>query len=314
MDYKDYYKILGVDKKASQDEIKKAYRKLAVLYHPDKNQDNKEAEEKFKLINEANEVLGNPEKRKKYDELGENWRQFEQGGTAPGANPWGGTTDQSFHYESDLHDIFGKADPSDYSDFFEQFFGQRGNRSSSKSQGGRGGAGSTAHFKGNDYETEMEITLEEADQGANRTLQLEEDKLRIATKPGSYDGQLLRIKGKGGKGSSAAHRGDLYVRIRVKPHPQFIRKGNDLYMTHTVDFYTAVLGDDIVVKTLIGQVKIKIAAGTQNGKTVGIKGKGMPIYEKPDVYGDLYVQIRVQIPENITEKQRELFEQLKSIS
>jgi curved DNA-binding protein len=312
MDYKDYYKILGIDKKASQDEIKKAFRKLAVQYHPDKNQGNKEAEAKFKLINEANEVLGNPEKRKKYDELGENWRQFEQSGNASGGNPFGGGTGgRPFYYEGDINDIFGEAGASDYSDFFEQFFGRS---TGGRNQSRKSGFGSKANFKGSDYETEMEITLEEAYEGANCTLQVDDEKLRIATKPGSYDGLLLRIKGKGGKGSSTEHRGDLYVRIRVKPHPNFVRKGDDLHTTHFVDFYSAVLGDEVIVKTLLGQVKIKIAEGTQNAKTIGLKGKGMPIYEKPGSFGDLYVQIQVRIPEKLTEEQRELFEKLKSIS
>ncbi|MFN8343685.1 MAG: J domain-containing protein [Spirosomataceae bacterium] len=309
MDYKDYYKVLGVDKKASQEEIKKAYRKLAVQYHPDKNQGNKAAEDQFKAVNEAYEVVGNAEKRKKYDELGENWRQFEQGGNPTGGNPFGGNGGRPFYYEGDINDIFGTAGGSDYSDFFEQFFGQ-GNRSGSR----KSGFGGRAEAKGSDYETEMEITLEEAYEGANRTIQLEDEKLRMVTKPGSYDGQLLRIKGKGGKGSRADRRGDLYVRIRVKPHPDFTRKGDDLYTIQSVDVVTAVLGGEVIVKTLLGQVKIKIAPGTQNGKSIGLKGKGMPIYETPGSYGDLYVQIAVRIPESLTDPQRELFEKLKSIS
>jgi curved DNA-binding protein len=298
MDYKDYYKVLGVDKKASQDEIKKAYRKLAVQHHPDKNPGNKEAEEKFKLANEANEVLSDPEKRKKYDELGENWQQYErsanQGG---GGNPFGGTQGGQHFYT--------EGEDADFSDFFEQFFSGR--------TGGAGRAqGRSANVRGGDYETEMEITLEEAYQGTSRIIQLENEKLKITTKPGAYTDQVLRIKGKGAKGSSEQHHGDLYVRIKVKPHPQFTRKGDDLYINHSIDLYTALLGGDIIVNTLSGQVKIKITEGTQNGKTIRLKGKGMPVYEEATKYGDLYVQLQVQIPEKLNDKQKELFNQIKT--
>jgi curved DNA-binding protein len=299
MDYKDYYKILGVDKKASQDEIKKAFRALAVKYHPDKNPGNKEMEEKFKLVSEANEILSDVEKRKKYDELGENWQQYEQrgntsGGTSGGQNYYGGGSP------------FGNAGESDFSDFFEQFFGNR-------TQGRGNNFNREANFKGGDYETEMEITLEEAYQGTNRIIQLENEKLRVTTKPGVYDDQLLKIKGKGAKGSSEKHRGDLFVRIKVKQHPQFIRKGNDLYNTCSIDLYTAVLGGEIIVNTLFEQLKIKITEGTQNGKTIRVKGKGMPLYENPQTFGDLYIQLQVQIPDKLTDKQKELFKQLKSL-
>lgn len=293
MDYKDYYKVLGVDKKASQDEIKKAYRTLAVKHHPDKNPDNKVAEEQFKLANEANEVLGNPEKRKKYDELGENWQQYEHTGNQSGRSSGG-----QYRYESNGNDGFGGQ--SDFSDFFEQFF-----------SGGARGEGRTQNRKGGDYETEMEITLEEAYQGTSRTIQVDEEKLRITTKPGSYNDQQLRIKNKGAKGSNANNRGDLFVRIKVKNHAEFIRRGDDLFNTQTIDLYTAVLGGEVIVNTLSGQVKIKIIEGTQNGKSIRLKGKGMPLYDKKDINGDFYLEIRVLIPDKLSDKQRELFEQLK---
>lgn len=291
MDYKDYYKILGIDKKASPDEVKKAYRVLAVKHHPDKNPGNKDAEEKFKLANEANEVLSNPDKRKKYDELGENWQQHEQSSGYARGNPFDGARSGRQYYEG------GSAD---FSDFFEQFFGGQSDRGKSQNR------------KGHDYETEMEISLEEAFQGTHRIIQLENEKLRVTTKPGAYSDQLLRIKGKGANGSSEEHRGDLFVRIKVSPHPQLIRKGDDLYATNNIDLYTAVLGGEIVVDTLSGQVKVKILTGTQNGKTVRLKGKGMPVYNHPDKYGDLYIQLHIQIPDKLTDKQRELFEQIKS--
>ncbi|MEO6037846.1 MAG: J domain-containing protein, partial [Saprospiraceae bacterium] len=197
---------------------------------------------------------------------------------------------------------------SDFSDFFEQFFGQ-GTRGT-----GRGGFGGRSQAKGRDYETEMEISLEEAYAGATRIIQLEDEKLRVTTKPGSYDGQSLRINGKGGPGSNAAQRGDLFVRIKVGPHPRFTRQADDLRSMQAIDLYTAVLGGETLVPTLSGQLKVKIAAGTQPGKMVRIKGKGMPVYGKTEVFGDLYVQLQVQIPEKLSEQQRQLFEQLRTMA
>jgi curved DNA-binding protein len=300
MEYKDYYKILGVDKKASSDEIKKAYRKLAVQYHPDKNPGNKEAEEKFKLANEAHEVLGDPEKRKKYDELGENWRQFQQGGQQQGGFNTGRSG--SFNYE-DMSDLFGSGSGAD---FFETFFGG--------GSGKRSGRGSrTREFKGHDYEAEMEISLDEAFHGTSRIIQVHDEKLRITAKPGAYEGQLLRIKGKGAQGSSKEHRGDLYVRIRVQQHPRFQRRDDDLYTSQSIDLYTAVLGGDAIVQTLSGAIKIKIPAGTQGNKTIRIKGKGMPVYSKSDQFGDLYVQVLISLPTELTPEEQKLFEQLKRL-
>ena len=296
MDYIDYYKILGIDKKATQDEIKKAYRVLAVKLHPDKNPDNKAAEEQFKKINEANTVLSNPEKRKKYDEFGENWQQSEQAANQGGGNPFGGASGQQYYGGNESYE-----GQSDFSDIFEQFF-----------SGKTRGTGKTQSRKGGDYETEMEISLEEAYNGTSRIIEVDNEKLRITTKQGAYTDQLLRIKSKGAKGSGEANRGDLFVRIRVKPSPTFVRKGDDLYHTQIIDLYTAVLGGEIVANTLSGQVKLKIMEGTQNGKTVRLKGKGMPVYDKLDVFGDFYIQLQVKIPETLSEEQKSLFEQLKA--
>ncbi len=304
MDYKDYYKVLGVNKNASQDEIKKAFRKLAVKYHPDKNKDNKAAEDKFKAINEAHEVLSDPEKRKKYDQLGENWRQYENMGGRPGGTRHGGGRTGPFSFDGDFGDMFGQGGGSGFSDFFEQFFG-RG------ASGGQQRGGRSTNFNGQDYQTEMEITLEEAFHGTHRLIEVEDERLRITTKPGAYDDQLLRIKGKGGKGGRG-HRGDLYVRVHISPHPRYTRKGDDLHTTHTIDLYTAILGGSTIVDTLSGQVKVKIAPGTQSGRTIRIKNKGMPVYGETNIFGDLYVQLQVHIPERLTDRQRELFEQLKS--
>ena len=296
MDYKDYYKILEVEKKASPEEIKKSFRKLAIKYHPDKNQNNKEAEEKFKLINEANEVLSDPKKRKKYDELGENWRQFEQQGDPGGGNPFQTGRGGRHSFEGDAHDFFGGG----HSDFFEQFFGKG---AGSRSRG-------NANVRGSDLETEMEISLEEAYQGASRVIQLDNEKIRVTAKPGAYQGQVLRIKGKGGRGSEN-NPGDLFVKISLKTHSEFTRKGDDLYSVHSLDLYTAVLGGEIIVNTLSGKMKVKILAGTQSEKTIRIKGKGMPVNGKPETYGDLYILLKVQIPEKLSEKQKMLFKQLR---
>ncbi|WP_394758816.1 DnaJ C-terminal domain-containing protein [Flavobacterium sp.] len=295
MDYKDYYKILEINKKATPEEIKKAYRTLAKKYHPDRNQNDKKAEEQFKLVNEANEVLSDPEKRKQYDELGENWQQNQQAYNQQ-RNP------NQQYYQGNSTQGFDGSDQGDFSDFFEQFFAQQ--RGSSRQQQSR---------KGSDYESEMEISLEEAFTGTSRIIQLENEKLRVTTKPGAYTDQQLRIKSKGGKGSNEGNRGDLFVRIKVKDHPKIVRKNNDVYQTVDVNLYDAILGSDLIIETLSGKLKIKIPAGTQNGKTIRLKGKGMPVYEKPTFFGDLYITIQVQIPENLTEKQIALFEELKAI-
>ncbi|MBC7525820.1 MAG: J domain-containing protein [Flavobacterium sp.] len=295
MDYKDYYKILEIDKKASPAEVKKAYRTLAKKNHPDKNLGDKKAEERFKLVNEANEVLGNSEKRKQYDELGENWQQNQQNQNQQ--------RNQNQKYRQG-NESFGGGNPEDFSDFFEQFFSQQRGGNPQQNQARKGG----------DYETEMEISLEEAFSGTSRIIQLENEKLRITTKPGSYTDQQLRIKNKGAKGSSDANRGDLFVKIRVSDNPKFIRKGDDLYQTVTINLYDAILGNEVIIETLSGKLKIKISAGTQNGKTMRLKGKGMPIYAKPETFGDFYVLIQIQIPDKLTDKQKALFEELKAIS
>ena len=291
MDFKDYYKILEIDKKATPEEVKKAYRTLAKKYHPDKNLGNKKAEENFKLVNEAHEVLGDPEKRKQYDELGENWQQNQQAYNQQ-------HNQYQRYYQGDQGQDFGG-----FSDFFEQFFSGRSRN-----------AGQQRPKKGSDYETEMEISLEEAFSGTSRIIQVGQEKLRVTTKPGAYTDQQLRIKGKGARGSGDGNRGDLFVRIKVRPNTKYVRKGNDLYQTVTINLYDAVLGNDIVVDTLSGKLKIKINPGTQNGKTIRLKGKGMPINERPEYFGDLYLLLNVQIPEKLSEKQRKIFEELKEIS
>jgi curved DNA-binding protein len=290
MDFKDYYKILGVDKKATPAEIKKAYRTLAVKYHPDKNAGNKEAEDHFKSINEANGILSNPEKRAKYDEFGQYWEN-------PGQNPQNNSRQNTS--QGNYQDFGGQ---SDFSDLFEQFFSSKGRNSQSKQ-----------NSKGGDYETELEITLQEAYEGTHRIIQVDNEKLRITTKPGAFSDQLLKVKNKGAAARGNGERGDLYVKIKVKPDVEFTRKQNDLYLTQSIDLFAAVLGGEILLKTFNGQVKTKLEMGTQNAKTIRLKGKGMPIYDKANQFGDLYVTLQVKIPENMSPEQKMKFEELRDI-
>jgi curved DNA-binding protein len=312
MQYKDYYSILGVSKNASQDEIKKAYRKLAVKYHPDKNQGDKKAEEKFKDIGEAYEVLKDPVKRKKYDQLGANWKQFEHAGAeGQGGFDWsqfGGRGGQGqYVYEGDLGDIFGE-NGGGFSDFFKTFFGNMGSGRRSQPHGWQQSPG-----KGLDLQADMEISLREAYHGTSRILNVGRQKLRITTKPGAYTGQELRIRGKGQPGRGGGEKGDIYIRIRVLPDPHFIRDGNDLTTSVRVDLYTAVLGGKIQVDTLSGKVNLTVPPGSQAGSRLRLKGRGMPAYGKSGVLGDMYVQLNIDIPRNLNKKEMDLFRQLRNL-
>ena len=307
MDYKDYYKILGVPKSASQADVKKAYRTLAKKYHPDKTKGDKAAEEKFKDISEAYEVLSDDEKRKQYDQLGSNWRQYQNtGGYGGRQEQYGGHGGGGFRgFEGD--DMFGGG----FSDFFQQFFGGGGGGFGQQQGGGRRGHAQAP--KGQDYEAEMEITLQEAFHGTSRLLNLHNQQLRITTKPGVADSQVLRIKGKGAQAGGGGTPGDLYIKVYVKPDPHFERNGNDLYTTLATDIYTAILGGEAHVQTLTGQLKLKIPAGTQPDKTLRLRGKGMPVYGKPDQHGDLYVKINVQLPAHLSPEEKELFQRLREL-
>ncbi len=302
MEYKDYYKILGVSKTATQDEIKKAYRKLALKHHPDKNAGNKEAEEKFKAISEANEVLSNPEKRKQYDEIGANWKQYEYANQARSSQQ--GQDQRQYYSQANYEDMFGGQ--GGFSDFFEQFFG--GNFNNYK-QSGR-----SAQFKGQDYESQLNITLQEAYSGTSRLLNINDgQKLKINVRPGVKTGQILRVKGKGGKGSDESKSGDIFLKIEVLPDKVFKRKGNNLYINLNVDLYKAVLGGKEKLQTLKGFINITIPKNTQNGKTLRLKGLGMPEYNKKDSFGDLFVKMNISIPEKLSDKEVELFKELEKI-
>jgi curved DNA-binding protein len=300
MDYKDYYSILGVNKSATKDEIKKAYRKLAKKYHPDKTNGDSTLEEKFKEVSEAYEVLSHDENRKKYDELGANWKNQQQAG-GPGG------FDYSQYYTNTGgqggHQTF-EGDPEMFSEFFNNIFG-----------GGYSGSGGRRQTKrkGQNYLAEMEMTLEEAFHGGTRIINVNGKKLRIKTKPGTQDQQKIKLSGKGSPGLNGGSPGDLYITIHVRPDPKFKRKGNNLYIELPLDFYTAVLGGKMEIPTLNGNVHMTIPKGTQGGSTLRLKGKGMPVYGSSSQYGDLYVKTNIVIPSNLTEEEIKLFTKLKDL-
>lgn len=317
MQYKDYYAVLGVDKSASEKEIKKAYRKLAAQYHPDKNPKDKEAEQKFKEINEANEVLSNPEKRKKYDTLGVNWESYQQGGfdwsQAGQGNPFGGGS-RTFVFEGDPSEFFGGRGNSGFSSFFEAFFGDHFGDEDPFTQFQQKNKRNTRNVSGRDLQAEMNITLEEAFHGSSRTFTLQGKNLRIKIKPGAYDGQKLRLKGKGQPGPNGSQAGDLYLVLKLQPHFQFSRDGDDLIYEKKLDLYTAILGDKVEIPTLSGNVKMNIPAGTEVNSTLRLKGKGMPKYGKPNQFGDLLVKVKVELPKRLSREEEKLFAQLKALN
>jgi curved DNA-binding protein len=311
VEYRDYYKILGVPKNASEKDIKSAYRKLARKLHPDVNPNDKSAQEKFKEVNEAYEVLSDTDKRKKYDELGANWQQYEQYQRAGGQGPfqWGGRGGGPQYRTvnpEDLQDIFG--DIGGASDFFRTFFGGGG---FGDTRGGR----TAAPRRGRDIEQPVKVNLEEAYKGTTRILQRDGKRFEVDIKPGVKTGSRVRVAGQGMEGIGQGLTGDLYLNIDVEPNPNFERRGDDLYVEVPVDLYTAVLGGEVRVPTLKGgSLMLKIPPESQNGKTFRLAGKGMPKLNQANEYGDLYVKLRVTLPEKLTDKQRELFEQLAKSS
>lgn len=322
MEYKDYYEILGVSRDADEKEIRRAFRRLARQHHPDVNPGDPEAEERFKEINEAYEVLADPEKRSKYDQLGREYSRWQQtGGRARDFN-WGqwttgapGQEGQRVHVRygssEDLEDIFGGGSP--FSDFFSQIFGGMGG-ASPQGAGPRGFEYQVRPTRGQDYEQDLEISLREAYQGTTRILQKDGRRLEVKIPPGARDGTRVRMAQEGGPGSAGGEAGDLYLRIRVAPDPQFERRGDDLYVTVPVDLFTAVLGGEATVPTLNGAVRLTIPAGTQNGRRFRLRGKGMPHLRQPEQQGNLYAQVEVRLPEDLTKQERDLFEELRRIS
>jgi curved DNA-binding protein len=297
MAFIDYYQVLGVPKTATEKEVKDAYRKLARKHHPDLNPNDPEANKRFQQLNEANEVLSDPEKRKKYDKYGENWQhgeEYEKYQKEQQAHqqyePFTGGHASSF-------EGFGS---DDFSDFFQSMFGQSG-----RSAGGR-----QAKFRGQDFNAELHLDLKGVAESHKQTLTVNGKNIRLTIPAGVENGQTIKIAGHGGPGVNGGPGGDLYITFVIADDPGFKRNGSDLYATTKLDLYTAVLGGEVTINTLNGKVKIKVKPETQNGTKVKLKGKGMPVYKKENVFGDLYVTYDIQVPTNLTDKQKKLFEEL----
>ena len=334
MEFKDYYQTLGLSKSASDKEIKQAYRKLARKFHPDVNPGDKSAEGRFKEINEAYEVLGDPDKRRKYDELGANWRMYEQaqqqGQPFPGGSPFGfgggggqggawtinmggGPGGYRTMSPEEMQELFGNEDP--FSDFFRTFFGGGGGGAGARETAR--GRGRSRTQKGQDIEYEVELTLEEAHYGATRRMSIKEGgharSVDVRIPAGVKDGSRVRAAGEGASGSNGGASGDLYLRVRVKPHAVFERRGDDLHTRVAVPVTTAVLGGEAQVPTIGGSVRLKIPEGTQNGQVFRLKGHGMPRIGKADDRGDLYATVDVQLPRSLTRDQRQHYEALSKL-
>jgi curved DNA-binding protein len=301
MDFVDYYKTLGVSKSASAEDIKKAYRKLARKLHPDINPNDKEAHKKFQQINEANEVLSDPEKRKKYDQYGQDWKhadQFEkakqqQGRQGFGGGNFGGGDFGSYTYSG--------GDDSEFSDFFESLFGGSKTRRSQ------------AKYRGQDYSAELHLSLTDAYKTHKQTLTINGKNVRITIPAGVENGQVIRLKGYGSEGANGGPNGDLLITFVMNNNTSFRRDGNDLNKTEDIDLYTALLGGEKTIDTLDGKIKLKVSSGTQNGTKIRLKGKGFPVYKKEGEFGDLYITWNVKLPTHLTEKQKELFTELSKL-
>lgn len=281
MEFQDYYQVLGVKRDAPADAIKKAFRKLAVKYHPDKAGDNKAAEEKFKQVNEAYDVLSDPEKRKKYDALGENWKYYKEGGpTGQGYNPYGAGSG-GFRPEDFAHGGGGG-----FSDFFQEFFNQGGR--SGRAQGGI------------DQQASFTISLEEAFHGITKTVSINSQPLNLKLKRGISDGQMLRLKGKGAPGFNGGPPGDLLLTIQIAPGERYERRGNDLYIQQPVNALLAIAGGKVAVQTLHKAVSLTIPPGTDANKLFRLKGLGMPLYDRTDAFGDAYVRVVLQTPKDLS--------------
>ncbi len=295
MEFIDYYKILEIDKSASADELKKAYRKLARKFHPDLNPNDKDAQKKFQQINEANEVLSDPEKRKKYDQYGKDWQHAEQFDQArQGQSQRNQNGEENF---SQSHNFSGD---TDFSSFFESMFGQSSGQRQHK-------------FRGQDLQTELHLSLADVMVTHQQTLTVNGKNIRITIPAGVENGQVIKLKGYGGPGTNGGPVGDLYITFLIADHMQFKRIGNDLYTTASIDLYTALLGGDITITTLNGKVKTKVNAETQPGTKVRLKGKGVPLYKQEGKSGDLFATFQVTLPTQLTEKQRALFTELSQL-
>lgn len=314
MEYKDYYKILGVDRDASDRDIKRAYRGLARQLHPDVNPGDKRAEEKFKDINEAYEVLSDPEKRAKYDQLGASWQQWQRMGHDPNQFDWsqwfsGVPGGAHVEWSGDLGDLFGGSGSGTFSDFFSALFGGIGGAGRARTAEDLFRRTSGRQPRGRDMEAPVEITLEEAFRGATRMLRQDGRRIRVKIPPGARSGSKVRIAGQGMSGYGGLP-GDLYLNVTVKPHPVFECEGDHLRCEVDLDLYTAVLGGRARVPTLNGDVSLRIPPGTDSGRTFRLRGKGMPNPRDPGQRGDLLVTVQVQVPKSLSTRERELFEEL----
>jgi curved DNA-binding protein len=315
MDFIDYYKVLGVSKTATQDEIKAAYRKLARKHHPDLNPNDKEANKKFQQINEANELLSDPENRKKYDQYGKDWvhaeafEKAQQSAGRQGQGRGGASRSEGFG-AGDFEGAFGGegggfqyADGGEFSDFFESLFGRSSGR-----------AGSQAKFRGQDYQAELQLSLADAATTHQQVLTVNGKNIRITIPAGVENGQVIKLKGHAGPGANGGPDGDLYITFIITDDPRWTREGDDLHMKAPLDLYSAILGGEITVDTLTGKVKLKIKTGTANGTTMRLKGKGFPVYKKEGQFGDLYVTLEIHLPTGLSEKEKELFRELQKLS
>ena len=294
MAFIDYYKILGIDKSATEKDIKKAYRKLARKYHPDLNPNNKEAEKKFKEINEANEVLSNAENRKKYDKYGKDWEHAEHFEKAE--------KEQQYRSSSQQRPS-GNFSESDYSDFFESMFGGRTS----------GRRGSKVQFKGQDYNAELQLNLTDVYKTQKKTLTVNNKNIRLTIRAGVKNGQVIKIKGHGGQGINSGPNGDLHIKFSIINNTKFKLDQDNLYKTVDLDLYKAILGGEITFDIFDGKVKLKVKPETKNGTKIKLKGKGFPIYKKEGQFGDLYITYQIIIPENLSAKEKELFNELAKL-
>lgn len=293
MDFIDYYKILGIDKKATEKDIKKAYRKLARKYHPDLNPGDKTAEKKFKEINEANEVLSHVDNRKKYDKYGKDWEHAEQFEKAQKQQQYQRTAHQghSTNYSED-----------DFSEFFGSMFG-----------GGFGGERGATKFRGQDFNAELHLDLKDVYTSHKRTLTVNGKNIRLTIPAGVKNGQIIKIKGHGGKGVNGGPNGDLQIKFSIANHTSFKRDKDNLYTSIDLDLYKALLGGEINVNTFTGKVKLKVKPETKNGTKVKLKGKGFPVYKKEGQFGDLYITFIIDTPTDLTDKEKKLFKELAKL-
>lgn len=317
MEYKDYYRILGVERNASESEIKRAYRKLARQLHPDVNPGDKEAEARFKDINEAYEVLGDAEKRSKYDRFGTSWNNWQQSGHDPGGFDWSqwftpgagrqpqGGVRINF---TDLNDILGSQGGGGFSDFFNTLFGGMSNMNRPRSDRRQGYSRPLTQ----NIEQSIEITLEEAYKGTTRTLLRDGQRIQAKIPAGARTGTKIRLAGQGAPDPSGTP-GDLILKITVLLHEQFTLDGDDIRLETSLDVCTAALGGQIVIKTLDGDVQLKIPPGTQGGTVFRLKGKGLPKLRQSDITGDLYVKVQIKIPEKLSDEETKLFQQLAQL-